>query len=221
MCVLLLGHQGGIVNRKSTKKNEADEKIAVSAFGGLSLTFGGLPVTIVWESQKARLLFCYLLVTYDQWVHRDKLIELLWPGCDAAAGANNFKTTISRLRKSFAGPNSINPVVTQGEAVRLNVSVITLDASEFRHKAITGIKLLARGDLKSARSALEAAQDCYNGVFLPEEPFNKFITAARTELATLHASVLNSLEMIYDREGNNHALEVINFLKKSSHAELA
>ncbi len=209
------------MNRKSTKKTEADEKISVSAFGGLSIAYSGLPVTIVWESQKARLLFCYLLVTYDQWVHRDKLIELLWPGCDASAGANNFKTTISRLRKSFAGPHAFNPVVTQGEAVRLNVSSITLDASEFRHKAITGIKLLARGDMKSARSYLEDAQDCYNGPFLPEEPFNTFITTARQELANLHVSVFNTLEMIYNQEGNNHALEVINFLKKSSLAELA
>lgn len=208
------------MNRKSTKKAEADEKLAVSAFGGLSITCSGSPVTIVWESQKARLLFCYLLVTYDQWVHRDKLIELLWGGGDPTAGANNFKTTISRLRKSFAGSHAINPVITQGEAVRLNVGSISLDASEFRHKAITGIKLLARGDLKSARSHLEAAQDCYGGPFLPEEPFNKFITAARMELATLHASVLNSLEMIYNQEGNNHALEVINFFKKSSLAEL-
>jgi DNA-binding SARP family transcriptional activator len=209
------------VNRKSTKKTEVDEKIAVSAFGGLSIMYNGSPVTIVWESQKARLLFCYLLVTYDQWVHRDKLIELLWPGCEVAAGANNFKTTISRLRKSFAGPHAMNPVVTQGEAVRLNIGSITLDASEFRHKALNGIKLLARGDLKSARSFLEAAQDCYSGAFLPEEPFNKFITAARLEFANLHASVLNSLEMIYNQEGNNHASEVINFLKKSCLAELA
>lgn len=219
--MLLSGLQGAFVNRKSTIKPERDEKIAVSAFGGLSITYSGLPVTIVWESQKARLLFCYLLVTFDQWVHRDKLIELLWPGCDGGAGANNFKTTVSRLRKSFAGSHAINPVITQGEAVRLNVSSITLDASEFRHKAITGIKLLVRGDLKTARSCLEAAQDCYSGAFLPEEPFNKFITTARLEFANLHASVLNSLEMVYNQEGNHHALEIINFLKKSSLAELA
>ena len=209
------------VGRKSTKNSEVDAPVNVISFGGLSFAHNGLPVTIVWESQKARLLFCYLLVTHDQWVHRDRLIELLWPGCDAAAGANNFKTTISRLRKSFSGPLALNPVVTQGEAVRLNVASLICDASEFRHKAISGVKLLARGEMKSARSLLEAAQDIYTGPFLPEEPFNDFITSTRIELANLHASVLNSLEKIYQQEGNLNALEFINFLRSSLFTELA
>ena len=109
---------------KSDSKASESVKLDVRAFGGLSIYYKGAPITVLWESQKARLLFCYLLVTYDQWVHRDKLIEVLWPGCDVKAGANNFKTTVSRLRKSFSGPQTINPVITQGEAVRINVNAI-------------------------------------------------------------------------------------------------
>lgn len=103
----------------------------------------------------------------------------------------------------------------------MNIAAIALDASEFRNKALTGIKLMARGEMKSARQYLESSQDLYTGQFLPEEPFNKFITDVRLELANLHASVLNSLEKIYDQEGNSNALEVINFLKKSIFTELA
>ena len=200
---------------KSDSKAGESAKLDVRAFGGLSIYYKGAPITIIWESQKARLLFCYLLVTYDQWVHRDKLIEVLWPGCDIKAGANNFKTTVSRLRKSFSGPQTINPVITQGEAVRIDVNAISLDASLFRYNATNGIKSQARGDNKAAREFLEAAQDLYTGDFLTEEPFNPFISAVRSELHQLYVSVLTSLEKVYQQEQNSDAMEALLMLKNS------
>jgi DNA-binding SARP family transcriptional activator len=200
---------------KSVKKIDNPDKIYVRTFGGLSIFYQGVPVSIVWESQKARLLFCYLMITSDQWVHRDKFIEMLWPGCDPAAGANNFKTTLSRLRKSFAGPKVINPVITQGEAVRINIHNIEVDASQFRYNAANGIKLHARGEIKAARECLEAAQDIYAGEFLPEEPFNEFITSARKEFSELASSVLVYLERVYRQEGDSEALEAFQILNRN------
>ena len=200
---------------RGVKKTEEIEALSVHAFGGLSIYYNGSPITVIWESQKARLLFCYLLVTYDQWMHRDKLIEALWPGCDPGAGANNFKTTISRLRKSFSGARIVNPVLMQGEAVRINVASISLDSSRFVQKATVGIKSLARGEMNEARRYLEEAQDLYTGEFLTEEPFNPFITSARNELSELHISVIKSLEKIYQQEGNIDALEAIRMLTRA------
>lgn len=205
-----------MVNRsRHSRKSDESAKVAINAFGGLSVFFHGLPVTIVWGSQKARLLFCCLLVTYDQWIHRDKLIEILWPGCETAAGVNNFKTTLSRLRKSFSGAHAINPVITQGEAVRINSAQVTLDASDFRANATAGIKMYARGDLKTARQLLEKAQDFYTGAFLPEEPFNGYLTGARMEYADLNSSVITTLGRIYQTEGNQDALDAIRLLTKA------
>jgi SARP family transcriptional regulator, regulator of embCAB operon len=200
---------------KSAKKLDNSEKIYVRTFGGLSIFFQGAPISIIWESQKARLLFCYLMITSEQWVHRDKFIEMLWPGCDAAAGANNFKTTLSRLRKSFTGPRVINPVITQGEAVRINIYDIDVDASQFRIKAASGIKLHAKSEIKAAREFLETAHDIYTGDFLPEEPFNEYITSARKEFAELDSSVLVYLERIYRNEGDTDALEAFQILNKN------
>jgi len=189
------------------------EQIGIKTFGGLAFFYHNSPLTIIWESQKARILFCYLLISYDQWLHRDKLIEMLWPGCDPISGAKNFKTTLSRLRKSFTGPRSINPIMTLGEAIRLDFSIFSADSSQFKYYAQTGIKMLARGDISAARKYLEAAQDLSAGVFLPEEPFDHHICAERTELERLHGSVLISLEKVYHLEGNKDAVEAISLLK--------
>ncbi|BDV43346.1 DNA-binding protein [Geotalea uraniireducens] len=193
-----------------------EEMVLIKTFGGLSLSYQGSPISIVWESQKARILFCYLLISYDQWVHRDKLIEMIWPGCDMVAGAKNFKTTLSRLRKSFSGARSVNPVLSLGEAIRLNYNIFSLDSSQFKYHASSGIKMLARGEIAAARKYLEAAQDIYLGDFLPEEPFDSFISAERSELEQLYRSVLTSLEKVYHLEGNSDAVEAITILKKVS-----
>ena len=190
-----------------------DVKASVSSFGGLNIFFDDMPVSIAWESQKARLLFCCLLVTCDQWVHRQKIIEAVWPGSTYASGEKNFKTTLSRLRKSFSAAQGITPVLAQGEAIRLNHLHVSADASDFKSNATQGIKLLVRGEIKAARKCLEAAQDLYLGDFLPEEPNNSFISTARLEYADTYASVIKSLEKSYLLEGNLDALEVFSLLK--------
>ncbi len=196
------------------KKPEHIEKLLVRAFGGLTFYRQGVPISIIWESQKARQLFCNLLVTRDQWVSSARLIGMLWPGCSGKDGANNFKTTLSRMRKSFAGPLAINPVITNGDVYRINLDVIEVDAGLFRQSALEGIKLFARGETKSAREYLEAAQDLYTGEFLPEEPSNTFICEERRELAELNDSVLRYLGEIYREEGSAQALEAFLFLNK-------
>ena len=101
------------------KRRVQSESIAIRTFGGLTFYRGNQPIAIQWDSQKARLLFCYLLITSDQWVHRNQLIELLWPGCNHEAGFKNFKTTLSRLRKSLNSKEHFNPILAQGDAYRI------------------------------------------------------------------------------------------------------
>ncbi|HTP64086.1 MAG TPA: DNA-binding protein [Geobacteraceae bacterium] len=196
-------------------KPEHNEKLLVRTFGGLTFYRRGAPVSIIWESQKARHLFCYLLVSREQWVSGDKLIGMLWPGCVNRDGANNFKTTLSRLRKSFTGPQAINPVITSGDVYRINGDVMEIDAGLFRQKALEGIKLFARGEAKGARGCLEAAQDLYTGEFLPEEPDDNCIGAERRELAGLHGMALRYLGEIYRKEGDPQALEAFLYLNRS------
>jgi DNA-binding SARP family transcriptional activator len=196
------------------KTQTSIEKLLAHTFGGLSFSFQGTPISIIWESQKARHLFIYLLVSCDKWTTSEKLIGLLWPGCPVKDGANNFKTTLSRLRKSFSGSMLVNPVISNGNIFRISMDAVDIDSDQFRQNAFEGIKLLARGETKCARRSLEAAQDLYTGEFIPEEPFNEFINNERRELAALYCSVLRYLGEIYQEEGNPQALDAFLFLNK-------
>ena len=182
------------------KLNNNSEIITIRTFGGLTFYKNNHPMAIQWDSQKARILFCYLLITSDQWVHRIQLIELLWPGCDHEAGFKNFKTTLSRLRKSLSSKENFNPILAQGDAYRINFESIICDCGEFRATAVTGIRLMARGQASDAKGHLEKVSDFYVAEFLPEEPADQFIGKARAEMSELYHISMNHLRRIYEKE---------------------
>lgn len=182
------------------KLTNKSETIVVRTFGGLTVYRNNSPVMISWSSQKARLLFCYLLITSDQWVHRERLVQLLWPGGNYDSSARNFNTTLSRLRKSFRGITDIDPVLGQGDAYRLNFETITCDSSTYRSEAVAGIRSMTRGDVIRGREHLEIAQQLYSSEFLPEEPDDPFIEIARSTIAGLHETMMKYLAQIYSAE---------------------
>jgi two-component SAPR family response regulator len=190
------------------RKNHSG-KISIRTFGGLTVYRNNAPVIISWCSQKARLLLCYLLITSDQWVHHDRLVELLWPGGDHDCSAQNFKTTLSRLRKSLSGAMNSNPVLCQGNAYRLNFESITCDCSTFRSEAVVGIRLMTRGDGAMGRQHLKSAQELYSAEFLPEEPDDPFIGTARKEMAGLYDSIMHYLSQNYTSEERTDFLEML------------
>ena len=194
------------------KNRNTSESIAIRTFGGLTFYRNNLPMAIHWDSQKARLLFCYLLITSDQWVHRNQLIELLWPGCNHDAGFKNFKTTLSRLRKSLNSKEHFNSILAQGDAYRINFEAITCDCGEFRTNAVTGIRLMARGHTNDAKVHLEKVSDLYVAEFLPEEPADHFIGKARTEMSELYRTSMNLLMKIYESEERSDLLETLQTL---------
>ncbi len=199
---------------KRAKISKDVDKVSVRTFGGLSFYYQGSPIPVIWESQKARILFSYLLITNDQWSHRDKFVKMLWPEHSDFDGSNNFKTTLSRLRKSFSELRIFNPVIAQGEAVRINMYDMNVDASQFKQEAFSGIRMFYRGEGKAAKESLEAALNLYQGEFLPEESSDSFILGARKELAELHVSVFRHLERIYQQEGNKDFLDAFYLLNK-------
>ena len=180
--------------------NHHSGKIFIRTFGGLTVYRRNAPVIVSWCSRKARLLLCYLLITSDQWVHHDRLVELLWPGGNRDRSARNFATTLSRLRKSLCGAAIMEPVLCQRNAYRLNFESITCDCSTFRSEAVAGIRLMTHGDIELAREHLKRAQELYSAGFLPEEPDNPFIGTARNEMAGLYDSISHYLTQIYAPE---------------------
>jgi len=175
-------------------RNKVDT-IFVQSFGGLTVYHNHVPKVVKWQSNKARLLFCYLIISYNQWVHRDRLIELLWPGSDPISSEKNFRCTLNRLRNSLS-EFKIKSVLRMGDAYRLNFETISCDYAMFCDDATAGIRLMAKGDIEGALAHLVKADELCVAEFLPEEPSDPFIQVLRQNVGKLYATVLDHLRSI-------------------------
>lgn len=54
-----------------------------------------------WRSIKARQLLQLLIVEHGRMLPRERIMDMLWPGLDTEAAANNLRVTLSRLTKAL------------------------------------------------------------------------------------------------------------------------
>lgn len=138
-----------------------------------------------WGRTSSRRLFCYLLLNRGRQVHREAMIEALWPGADPGACAYRLGSALSLLRRELAPLSQI--IERQGKLYCLELPPDTdLDSDQFAMLASTG---LAQGDLASLRRAA----GLYQGDFLAEHMYDEFLDAERTRLSQLYHRVVTAL----------------------------
>jgi DNA-binding SARP family transcriptional activator len=108
--------------------------------------------------RKAVALVAYLAVEQRAF-SRDYLAALLWPNHGQKSALANLRRTLFQVKAMLGEPC----VVTEGDLLRLDKSLVTVDVDEFRD-------LLALGSGDTGFARLEDAADLYRGVFL--EGFN-------------------------------------------------
>jgi two-component SAPR family response regulator len=76
------------------------QNVCIRCFGAFTVTIGG--VVVKWERAKAEELFAYLLVHHDSFVHKDKIIEELWPGYEQEKALKILQTAVCKIRNLFS-----------------------------------------------------------------------------------------------------------------------
>jgi Response regulator containing CheY-like receiver and SARP domains len=74
--------------------------LRIKCFGQLETSIGGIPVK--WERAKAEELFAYLLMKHGSYVHKDEIIQDLWPGYEYAKALPILQTSICKIRNVFS-----------------------------------------------------------------------------------------------------------------------
>jgi DNA-binding SARP family transcriptional activator len=69
------------------KQSASVADIEVSLLGGFSVTIGGQPLEDHWRLRKAKTLVKLLALAPGHWLHRDVIIDTLWPGSMKAVPA--------------------------------------------------------------------------------------------------------------------------------------
>ena len=138
-----------------------------------------------WKGRKARTLLLILCHSGSYQIHREQLLELLWPDLDLEAGNNALYKTLHSLRRtlepSIERGRDSRYVETRGETVGLAPgATVWTDVEQF-HTLVSQAKAQ---DPASGRMLLRRALDLHRGLYLADEPYADWPVTRRETLRT-------------------------------------
>jgi predicted ATPase/DNA-binding SARP family transcriptional activator len=174
----------------------APSLLEIRLLGAFELRIDGRDVgTTGWRLRKATDLVKILALEPGHRLHRERLVDLLWPDKDPAAGANNLYQAVHAVRAALATPAAVGiheAIVGLGDGA-LSVRV---DVEEFEDIA---------GSAAGRTESLEHARSLYRGELLPDDPYAEWAIARRETLGPEQLSVLRELALAYERDGRRDA----------------
>jgi DNA-binding SARP family transcriptional activator len=162
-----------------------------------------------WRSVKARQLLQLLLVERGRMLPRDRIMDMLWPGLEMEAAANNLRVTLSRLTKAIEPQRPEGAptyyIVQQGDTYGFNSeSDHELDAAAFSNAVATARQALANGRRSETIVAYQRAIDLYAGQFLPDCLYEDWSVVERERLALLFNEASLKLGELLLEDGAAH-----------------
>jgi DNA-binding SARP family transcriptional activator len=157
----------------SNVTHHALPSVVLHCFGGFRLEVGGRMVDSRAIKPRARAVLHLLAIAAGKPVHREAIVDALWPGADVRAGMRNLHVAVSSVRQLLepgVPRGAASLVVREGDAYRLAISEeATVDLWQFESALTEGHHARSQGDLRRAVAALGGALDAYAGDLLPED----------------------------------------------------
>jgi DNA-binding SARP family transcriptional activator len=160
--------------------------IRITLLGGFDVLVDGRRVPPAeWRRRQAAGLVKILALAPGRSLHRERVIDALWPDLDVDEAAPRLHKAAHYARRSLGGGASI---VLGGDRVALFPDArVDIDAEAFRQVAESA---LAAGDPNAAGRAA----DRYPGELLPEDPYEPWAAEERDRLRLLYLNVLRLAE---------------------------
>ena len=169
--------------------------LRVRLLGGFSVVVDGRPVPeAAWRQRRAAAIVMALALEPGHRLHREWLMETLWPELDLAAQANNLRQNLHHARRQLeaAGLPTGVGLGRDGELVSLAPGeLVWVDVHAFERAVAAAWR-----DLSPATAA--AALDLYAGDLLPDAPYEEWAAPRREALRASYLALLTRL-------GQHHA----------------
>ncbi len=205
-------------NMPAAAPPEASATIADSSSGATGFAVHTLGTFIVmagdrvvpasaWQRRSVSALFTRLLSARNQRLHREQLVDDLWPEMDSSAASRELHRAMHALRTILgqAGATA-GSVRHEGEMIVLEPTDAAhsgghwLDAARFERAAGAAVQ-------SQDRSAYREAVRAYGGTFLPDDPYSEWVALRREELRGRYLSLLLRLAELSDAAGDRREEE--------------
>jgi predicted ATPase/DNA-binding SARP family transcriptional activator len=157
--------------------------VRVRLLGGLAVEIDGRPVPAdAWNRRKGAALVGLLALSANRRLHREQVIDALWPDSPVTDAAPRLHKAAHHARRALGVPDSI--VARSDTVALLPDAAVTVDAFEFADAAEAA---LTDGSVAAAASALTS----YPGELLPELLYEPWTDEPRARLKLLHLQLLH------------------------------
>ena len=152
-----------------------------------------------WPRRSAKTLVKLLAVQPGHALHREQVIDVLWPKVDAESALNSFGKALHVARRALEPKlrqrqDSAYLRLAEGMLV-LNTEHVAVDADEFERLAEDALR---HGEI----AAYEAAFAAYGGELLPEDRYESWCSERRSALAELQTRLLLGMAEALEHRGS-------------------
>lgn len=163
-----------------------DAGLVLRCFGPLEVTLDGEPLDLGPIKPRVRSLLRVLALHAGRPVHKDRLVDWLWPGeGDVRVGTRNLQVAVSSLRQLLepgVARGAAAIVVREGDTYRLQLGAGAVDLVEFDDQVAIARHARAAGEHEVALAALDRALGLYRGELLADEGAAEWVSAERDRL---------------------------------------
>lgn len=160
--------------------------LVLRCFGPLEVTLDGEPLDLGPIKPRVRSLLRVLALHAGRPVHKDRLVDWLWPGeGDVRVGTRNLQVAVSSLRQLLepgVARGAAAIVVREGDTYRLQLGEGAVDLVDFDDQVAIARHARAAGETEVALAALDRALGLYRGELLADEGAAEWVGAERDRL---------------------------------------
>lgn len=152
-----------------------------------------------WGREKALHLFQFFVTMRRQTtnLHKEQIIDRLWPEVDFEGGDRDFKVALHAInkviepdRKPRAEPRFIQ---RYGLTYGLNPKMVWIDADAFEELVAAGNRAVLDNQLEESIARYQRALNLYQGDYLPERRYEDWSSAERERLQVLALGLMTTL----------------------------
>ncbi len=195
-------HGGGdfLVWAESGKRHvESAPPLRLSLLGGFRVE----PVGVAhpgyyWQRRTAKTLIKLLATCPGHALHREQVVEALWPGADLDSALNSLGKALHAARRGLEPellPRQRSAYLLLSDSMlALDSERVAVDADHFENLAEEALR---RGEIEAYEGALAA----YGGELLPEDRYADWCAERRGFLAELRVRLLLGLAAAFEAQG--------------------
>lgn len=181
---------------------DAAPSVRIQVLGGFGVWVAGKPVPhAVWRQRRAAAVVKILALERGHRLHRDQVMETLWPDLDADAAANNLRGALLIARRALeaAGAPPGLFLVRDGEMLSLGpTDRLDIDVDRFQAAA-------SRAWHGHTIPPVQQAVEAWGGDLLPDDPYEDWAVARREGLRASFLTLLERLARLHEAAGDGYA----------------